>query len=602
MTEQAISTYNLREIFLAHGKVAGMDRITAGLMAEFSGEFGISKLPEDARFEHLAAWLTARRHYSDATFDPSDLITGNGGDTGIDSIAIIANNNLVTDETTIEELLHVNGYLDVTFVFVQAERSAHFDMAKIGQFGFGVNDFFGQGKLPRNEIISLYSDLMKAIYNQSAKFRPKNPSCILYYVTTGKWNNDPALVTRAEAEVSSLKETGLFSEVSFVPIGATQILSLYRQGQNAIQREFIFDQRVVVPEVSGVTQAYLGFLKALDFLKLVCDDDGSLIKSLFYENVRDWIGYNQINQEIRTTLGTADKDRFVLMNNGVTVISRTLQPTGNKFLIGDFQVVNGCQTTHVLHDNKALLDDSVRIPFRLITTQDEAVIESIIKATNRQTEVRDDQFFAMKDFAKKLETYFKSFTGMQRLYYERRPHQYDDQSIERFRIITHQNLVRAVGAMFLGEPHITTRNFRQLSAKVGKEIFVDSDKYEPYYVAGLALARMEEWFKVKVMDTNWKPARYQLLLAFRLAMDKGPLPRMNSNEMVRRCNEMMNIIWNSERFSVALVEAQTALLQIAEEAFPGGWNRDLIRTEPITRAIFKYFHVPYRETDAQASN
>lgn len=193
------------------------------------------------------------------------MVTGSGGDTGIDSIAIIANNNLITDESTIEDLLEVNGYLDVTFLFVQAERSPHFEMAKIGQFGFGVRDFFGSEKLPRNDAVSLYSDLMKAIYKQSAKFRPKIPTCIVYYVTTGKWNNDTPLVARVDEEVSSLQDTELFSSVSFNPIGASQILSLYRQSQNAIQREFVFDKRVVVPEVNGVTQAYLGFLKATDF-------------------------------------------------------------------------------------------------------------------------------------------------------------------------------------------------------------------------------------------------------------------------------------------------------------------------------------------------
>ncbi len=88
-----------------------MDKITEVLLTEFSGEFGISDLAEDIRFEHLAAWLTTRKHYSESTFSTSDLVTGNGGDTGIDSIAIIANNNLITDEATIEELLLVNGYL-----------------------------------------------------------------------------------------------------------------------------------------------------------------------------------------------------------------------------------------------------------------------------------------------------------------------------------------------------------------------------------------------------------------------------------------------------------------------------------------------------------
>jgi hypothetical protein len=264
-----------------------VDKITQGLLSEFSGEFDITALPEDTRFEHFAAWLTCRRHYSEATFDPGALVTGKGDDTGIDAIAVIVNNNLVTDVDMVEDLLAVNGYLDVTFVFVQAERSPHFDSGKIGKFGFGVRDFFGDGKLPANDAVQIYRDIMNALYDKSAKFGPGNPACYLYYVTTGAWNNDPALTVRADAEIGDLKATGLFSKVEFSPVGAGQIHGLYRQAKNAITREFIFDQKVVVPDVTGVSEAYLGLLRAAEFLKLIRDGD-EIIKSLFYENIRDW--------------------------------------------------------------------------------------------------------------------------------------------------------------------------------------------------------------------------------------------------------------------------------------------------------------------------
>jgi hypothetical protein len=122
-----------------------MDKITAALLAEFTKEFGISALPENARFENFAAYLTVRRHYSETAFDAGDLVVGEGSDTGIDAIAVIVNNNLVTDVDTVTELVEINGFLDATFVFVQAERSSGFSTAKIGQFGFGVKDFFGDG-------------------------------------------------------------------------------------------------------------------------------------------------------------------------------------------------------------------------------------------------------------------------------------------------------------------------------------------------------------------------------------------------------------------------------------------------------------------------
>lgn len=226
------------------------------------------------------------------------------------------------------------------------------------------------------------------------------------------------------------------------------------------------------------------------------------------------------------------------------------------------------------------------MPFRLIHTQDENVIEAVIRATNRQTEVKDDQFFAMKDYAKKLEAYFKTFPIESRIYYERRPHQYDAQDIQKLRIITHQNLVRVVGAMFLGLPHITTRTFRQLTAKVGKEIFIDTDKTEPYYVA--ALYRLEQLFKSKVIDAKYKAARYQILLAIRFLLDNKPLPKMNAYDMTKRCNAMITKLNNEADAEILIVKAVATVDQVA-----GAWDRDSIRTEPISKALFQKFGQHY---------
>ena len=113
------------------------------------------------------------------------------------------------------------------------------------------------------------------------------------------------------------------------------------------------------------------------------------------------------------------------MNNGVTIIARNLQVTGHKCHIEDFQIVNGCQTSHELFSNQDSISESLMIPLRLISTQDEGVIESIIKATNRQTEVKKEQFFAVTEFSKQLERFFQAFPEEHKLFYERRSRQYD---------------------------------------------------------------------------------------------------------------------------------------------------------------------------------
>jgi len=249
--------FDLRRLHLLGHEREDMDRITEALLSEFSNEFGVSELAEDERFERFTAWLTVRRHYSETTFDPGESVTGKGNDTGIDAIAVIANNNLVTDVDQIEDLLAVNHHLDISFVFVQSERSPHFDAQKIGNFGFGVNDFFGNQKLPRNEKVHQYDEIMNACFEHSSKFRPHNPTCSLYYVTTGQFNGDATLQTRVDAVISDLSKTGMFSKVEFFCYGASDIQKLYRASKNAISREFIFEQKTVLPEVAGAKEAYL---------------------------------------------------------------------------------------------------------------------------------------------------------------------------------------------------------------------------------------------------------------------------------------------------------------------------------------------------------
>src|SRR5450756_22085 len=159
-----------------------VDKVSEALLQEYSQEHGVLTLPEEKQFEHFAASITLQRHYSE-TFDTADIVTGAGGDTGIDAIAILVNGSLVTDIEALQEQLDTAGSLDVTFVFVQAERSASFDGAKIGTFGFGVLDFFKDTpSLPRNEKIADAAALMAAIYDHSSKFKRGNPICRLYYV------------------------------------------------------------------------------------------------------------------------------------------------------------------------------------------------------------------------------------------------------------------------------------------------------------------------------------------------------------------------------------------------------------------------------------
>jgi hypothetical protein len=341
----------------------------------------------------------------------------------------------------------------------------------------------------------------------------------------------------------------------------------------------------VIPEIPGVKEAYLGLVPATEFLPLLDDGSGGILKNIFYDNVRDWQEYNTVNTEIKTTLESdAQRARFALMNNGVTIIAKTLRATGNKFNIEDYQIVNGCQTSHVLFDNRGVLDDAVVIPLRLIATDDEEVTASIVKATNRQTEVKEEQLIALSDFQKKLEAYFVTFEPAQRLFYERRSRQYNAVSgIEKTRIVTPPSLIRAYASSFLEEPHRTTRTYRALLQQLGKSIFGPQDRLEPYYYAASAHYRLEFLFRNGLLDSKYKPARYHILLAARLLTQWTPVPRANSHEMARYCEPLIKIIWDGSQSEKVLQQAA----QIVEATASGDFHRDRIRTQPFTEDVKK---------------
>lgn len=560
-----------------------MDRITASLLDEFCKEAQIAGLPEDSRFEHFTSFLTVGRHLEDS-FDTADIVSGAGADTGIDAIAVIVNGVLVTDPELVGELATTNGYVDATFVFVQSERSASFETSKIGQFGFGVVDFFKEHPtLPRNDRVAAAAEIMAAVYAKSSRFTRGNPVCRLYYATTGRWTGDKALEARRAAVQEDLLHLNIFREVDFQPVGADSLQRYYNESKNAIAREFMFASKTVIPESKGVKEAYLGLLPIKDFLGLLDDGSGSILKSIFYDNVRDWQQYNTVNAEIKSSLASeAQRARFALMNNGVTVIAKTLRTTGNKFHIEDYQIVNGCQTSHVLFDNQALLDDSVVVPIRVIATDDDEVIASIVKATNRQTEVKEEQLIALSDFQKELEAYFATFPEPQRLYYERRSRQYVGGSgVEKTRIITPTVLIRSYASSFLEEPHRTTRTYSALVQQLGRGIFGPEDRLEPYYYAASAHYRLEFLFRNGTIPSALKPARYHILMAARLLLHPGALPRTNSHEMARLGARLTDEIWKPETSDELLVKAAN----VVDATAAGNFHRDHIRTQPFTEAV-----------------
>lgn len=523
-----------------------MDRIIQSYMDSFIKSQEILEKDESKQFELLSAYCVVEQWYTE-TYNLQDIIIGEGGDCGIDSIAIIVNGNMVTSKEEIDDIIEVNKSLsDINFIFVQAKTSASFDYGEMGTFGAGVKDFFSEDpQMVRNEGIVEKNEIIEYIFSKAPMIK-KNPSCYLYYVTTGKWVDDQNCVGRMKIATSDLNALNIFSEIKYIPIDGNQLQKLYRKTIDVVETEICFDNHIFLPDIPKVRQSFLGYLNFNDFLKLIVDENGEIRRSVFYDNVRDFQGDNAVNHEMSDTIATT-ADRFILYNNGVTIICKKLSNIRNKYTLTDYQIVNGCQTSHVLFNNKDEINGNLQIPIKLIETENDEIVNKIIKATNRQTEVTDAQLIALNEFHRKLEAFYNTFSGVQRLYYERRSKQYSyGNDIEKTRIVSISMQIKAMASMFFDKPHLASRFFGKLMSSV-EGIFNEQHKLLPYYTSAYTLYKIDYLFRNKLIDIRYRKFKYFILMLIKYDLSTEKIPELNSNKMDKLCENILKVINDNDK-------------------------------------------------------
>lgn len=543
-----------------------MDRITKQLIKDFLILQDISSQGIEKDFEVFSNYCAFSKEYN-RTFDAKSVTIGSGNDTGIDGLGIIVNGYLVEDIEEVSDLLDQNGYIEVTYVFVQAKTSSSFDSKEMGAFCFGVKDFFSENPgLVRNDDIEKFAEISNFVLDQAAKFK-EDPKCRMYYITTGRWNDDPNHTAIINATRNDLDTYNIFGDIDFHPIGATELSKLYRQTKTPDAAEFVFSDKVTLPETEGINEAYYGIIPFTEFKNILVDDNDN-IRSIFDDNVRDFQGArNPVNSEINSTLEGDHPERFVVFNNGVTIVANSLKTAGNRFIISDFQIVNGCQTSNVLYQNRNNKNiQELYVPLRLIVTGDDSVKSQITLATNSQTAIKTEQLAVLSDFQRNLELYYASSEGDGELYYERRAKQYsNDNAVVKSRVITVANQIKSFSAMFLQNPHLVTSFFGSIAKKLGSKgstIFKEDHTYAPYYLSGLAFYKLDSLFRSGTIDGSYRKAKFHLLMLFRLLAEDETVPPLNSQKkMERYCEPIVQKLLDPQACSDLFREATTILDQ-----------------------------------------
>ena len=560
------------------------DRILSAYVNDFVNSFSLGRLDEPTAFEHFASYYVVSK-YNPEDFEPSNVAVGGPGDLGLDSIGILVNDHLVHSNTDVDYFNKALHRLDVQFIFIQAKTSSKFRASEIGNFISGVRQFFESSLPPANEYIQALHELKEYIFDCSVDM-DTSPICRLFYVSTGTWADDSMLLTRINQGKSDLEATKLFSSVEFTPVDSDGLKQMYRELNQKVTRGIKFEKHTILPTISGVKEAYIGILPCLEYLNLICDDDGNLNRRLFYDNVRDFRGINVVNQEIEATVRDVDRnDRFALLNNGVTIVARDKNNVGATFRLSDYQIVNGCQTSHVLHLNREHLTENVFLPIKLIVTTDPEVINQIIQGTNRQTALQEEAFESLTPFQKELEEFYKAVgrNRQDQIYYERRSRQYEQENIEREQIIKLANQVYCFVAMFLNEPDSSHRYYGELLNSNRSRLFKVSHDYMPYFLAGASLKAIERLISSEIISQRMKRYKFQFLMVFRIMNEPFDLPRLNSREIDDYCQALLEILDDPLRNESAFRRASAVIFSC--ESNWGSTRRRLERNKAFTNLL-----------------
>ncbi|MBI1348752.1 AIPR protein [bacterium] len=555
-----------------------MDRITENLVKEFAGQYDLTSSPTDVQFEHFVNLAVVSQFYEESV-NPEDVHVGGDANPGIDGLAIIVNGTIVTDVEEITDLIEVNRYLEVAFIFTQAKTSSNFNGGDIGTFIEAVRDFFRPTPhLVRGEDIALKAKLAEVVFAHSAKMRT-NPTCHLYYVTTGVWNNDSNLAGRLGQGRSDIEATQQFSSVTADALGASQIQRLYRQSREDFDVEIEFMNKVTLPTLPGIQQAFIGTVPVSVLLKLICDDSGMLRRTVFEDNIRDYQGATNVNSGMQNTLENESLSQaFVVLNNGITVVSRHLQLTGNRCTLSGFQIVNGCQTSHVLFKCKDKFDsEKVLVPIKLVSTQDEEIVSAIIRSTNSQNSVKPEELEAMTEFQKKLEQYYSTYEGPGRLYYERRSKQYVSATIEKSRIVTIPIQIKAYASMFLESPHRVSGYYGTVRSRMKGQIFNSEHRPIPYYASALALYKLESLFRNQLIGMDYKPLKWYLLMLLPRKV-LGKPPNSSTKQIDTYCSKLIEFLLGDVHAIKSKIEK---IISLSEVGGRPEINKDTLKTQAL---------------------
>lgn len=548
----------------------------------FRDNFELSSIGDGVAFEKFVNHAILSGHQPDAFGSDSELLdticVGGSNDMGIDGIAIKLNGLLIKDIQEASDVIERFQRITVEFIFIQSKMRAEFDSGEFLKFTAGVRDFISENHTqPKNNLIENALNIKDYLLSDDIVVMwDSNPAIRLYYVAMGKWRNSEHLTAHADQFTSDAGENTTYDECNVHFVDADGLKTICDNNENKFQATIEAIDTMPLTEVDGVTNSCIALCYASELINILSTDEGVIRKSLFDDNVRDYQGINNVNDEISQTI-EKDPNIFGLLNNGITIVCDEYTPSNRRITLMNPQIVNGCQTSHVLFyaNQKGREIKNVPLQIKIISTNDLNITNQIVRGTNRQNIVYDEAFETTKRFHKELEEFFDAIgSDYKKIYYERRSKQFShDPRIKQTDKVNLKTITQYIIALFLNQPHMSHRHEAKLLPEFGNRIFLDHQSKLPYYAVSLLFIKADKIFRSEELkDKKLQAYRPHILMVFRELL-LGSVPSLNNEKKVDKyCEKLLNCIIDHDCLKENLMKA----VNVFQESTTY-WTKDLNR-------------------------
>jgi len=544
-----------------------MHRIIKSHLDSFVASEGLNQHNESDQFEMFANFSILSPKLIEGV-DFENVTTGEGDD-GTDGLAIIINEELIQSKEDAELIFtQPRRNNEVELVFIQTKRSESFDLGDFLKFKESVLKFITSDQYDANDTVQLNAfEIYNVALTNVPKIRNGKPSITLRYVTTGIYQNPQALEDAKNGFIRQLEELSYFINIDLQFIGRDELTQLWVSSYSGVNAQLNMFSNAPLPPISGIEEAYLAVVNAKEFVsQVLTNENGNLRSNVFEENVRAFLGIeNPVNVAISDTINNlSTSSRFPVLNNGITIIAEDVRVQGSLLHLDNYQIVNGCQTSNVLFENKSNLQNELMLNIKVIETTNDDVFSDVVRATNSQTKVDGNQFISLKPLMKKIEAYFNTYEGQDgRIYLERREKQYAGKDVPNIRIFPIKIAAKSVCAMFLDRPDLSFRYPNQMYDQYSNVLFADDVKEIVYYTACLALYKIHLFVANAEIPQNSRKYKWHIIhLLPYLVIEKANKPNLNAKQIKTYCETLISVLHDNDQLKDKINEALAIIQSI----------------------------------------